>query len=188
MTKTAAAFALAFAALVGAAQAQAQVRTLPRPPMLHTVALPSVPFCFKDQADAIRWTNAGFGLLGDVAHDRQAVESYIRALQLAEVGQAADIKAAFDREIVYWQNQEMRLEIRYRQIKDLVEGARNARYCPPPAKTGDGPKMAVRPLIGSSTYEGRTVSVYDNKNGTHTVVTEQGGRTISEVVPNASGR
>ena len=49
-------------------------------------------------------------------------------------------------------------------------------------------RREVRPLIGSSTYEGRTVSVYDNKNGTHTVVTEQGGRTISEVVPNASGR
>ena len=132
MTKfqsTACGLALALAAAFTAAQAQAQPSPphLPAPPMVSRPVFPQQPFCFRDAEEAHAWIDASYRQLGDIAHDRQAVDAYVVALKVAMAGQPDDVRDELQTQVNIYEGQSVSLTASYGFAPESWE----ARVTPP---------------------------------------------------------
>ena len=192
MTKfqsTACGLALALAAAFTAAQAQAQPSPphLPAPPMVPRPVFPQQPFCFRDAEEAHAWIDASYRQLGDIAHDRQAVDAYVVALKVAMAGQPDDVRDELQTQVNIYEGQSVSLTASYGFAERLIQGAREVKYCPPERRAA-APRLVVPLEIGFSFFEGRRVRVLDNRDRTHTVIREAEGRRTEERLADVSRR
>jgi hypothetical protein len=182
----ASALALSLAAIFAGSPAQAQDRYLPAPPMVHRISVPEPIRCFRDPAHAEASINNAFDTLQAINHERQAVSDYMGRLRGAAVGASDATRADIDRQLADYGRAMEGLDDQYAFVEKLIVSYRTVVYCDPePRRVA---RLAVPIEIGFSFFEGRRVRVLDNRDHTHTVIREEGGRRTEETHPNVSRR
>jgi len=179
----ASALALSLAAIFAGSQAQAQDHYLPAPPMVHRISVPDPVRCFRDPAHAEAWINSAYDSLKAINHERQAVSEYVNRLKIAAVGAPDALRADIDQQLADYGRAMEGLDDQYAFLEKTIVAYREVGYCDP-----EPPRRAARiavPIeIGFSFFGGRKVRVLDNRDHTHTVIREEGGRRTEETHPN----
>jgi len=182
-----AAAAFSLAAIFAGSQAQAQDRHLPAPPMVHRIKVPEPIRCFRDPAHAEASINNAFDTLQSINHERQAVGDYVSRLKIAAVGAPDATRADIDQQIADYGRAMEDLDDQYAFTEKLIVSYREVVYCDPEPPRAVA-RLALPIEIGFSFFGGRSVRVLDNRDRTHSVIREEGGRRTEERHPNVSRR